>query len=158
MPLETEATAPQKSSLSKNGLQNKVRHVGSTIKRRVRKVYKSARGDNDCSPEEIMLTRLLLLITFAKIYHKLYFSPYWMRIKRNRTLQAMKKRHATSADVVGSETDKASQCCICLEEGLSDLGDVPCSSKIAHTDKICIVCLTDLHTRGMDCPLCRGAL
>lgn len=66
LPLETKVPVVQKSYLSR--VRTKANNVRSSIKRHIARIPKSLKGDESCSPEAVITTRLLALAAAGATY------------------------------------------------------------------------------------------
>ncbi len=146
-------------------LENKVKNAGSGAKKRIKKIYDCLRGDESCTANEIILTRVIAVIVAIEIYHHLQLSSWWIRIKSRRARLRMERERREAEEKRGPiETS----CCCCLsEENELNTGvwlrDLPCPGIPTHPSQICTKCLPRLASDPYDaskipCPICRQNL
>jgi len=122
------------------------------IKKRIKKVYDCLTGSETCSPDEIILARVSMIIAGIEIYRTMHAPLWWLERQRQHVLQQKTKALSNSTDVI-----EEVQCCICF--GKENLGGIPCiSPEVAHSSQVCINCLVHLKIRKASCPVCRAVL
>jgi hypothetical protein len=122
------------------------------LKSGARKLYDCIRGNVEtCSLNEILAVRAVCIVLISKGITGPLFTEWNKRAIR----VAIARRGASKISVDG---EKEKSCCICLEEGVEGLGDIPCKGTQEHATQICYDCLGRLITSRLACPACRASM
>ncbi len=180
-PIEAHANVGQKTRLPKTflTLADKVKEAGATVKNRVKKLYNCLIGDENCSANEVILARLIVIIATAGIYHTV--SSWLLRIKSHRARRRMERKRLERLERLArdehkkkkrEEREKAdlqkkldelpkyvpgTDCCICQDTPTVKNPLVKPNCGNPH-DRFCFNCLANWSKRSRTCPICRGAL
>lgn len=121
-------------------------NIRSMIKNRVIKTYNCLMGSDSCSPDEVILTRLVAIMVSMELYRRLHVPLWWIEGQRQQVL----KRN----NIIVPDDQKEETCCTCYGEEMLDL--IPCKNK--HPQQLCTLCLRSILERKMICPMRCGPL
>lgn len=148
--------------------QSALRKIGIKTRNRLKRVYKSLLGDEECTSNEIILSRLLFLLLAAEVYihaKSQWYELYKKSIEARKRMETRKCMEAERKERLAAypEDDDGERCCVCFSEPEII---IPC--KNSHpASKICSTCLDRLYnpvnygiygTKPGKCPLCREML
>ncbi len=118
--------------------------------KRIKKIYDCIMGnDENCTPDEIILTRTILIIGAAQLYYRIVYSPMLIEWQRQKALKQKQHKSAPSPTLT-----KDKKCCVCFEN--EQLSDIPCNGGW-HAQQICTTCLSLWKQKSSTCPVCRAA-
>lgn len=164
IPLELHA-APSKKTY-RSSLREKIRRVRAIAQQRARIIYKNLRGDNDCSPEQVIITRLLFIAALLVLFKSVRSISCRPRC-RPRTPRPPspppKPKPPAPPRTPEPPSKPHDECNICFEKKTCCRGKLkpyPCPS--THPHRICNGCLKEYYEYRLNkfyetnpgCPLC----